>query len=185
VRTVFALPAAIVSFLASSAPALADLKLCNRMSYVVEAAIGIDDKAATATRGWFRIDPAACRVVVQGSLTADRILLNARALGGSGVLHLVRPQVFEWLVPPEVGDARGWVTATGVAEIGTAALLASPVSRRAGGWAAAVLLTAFLPAHVHTFRVVPRRPLPLAAAAVRLPLQAPLVAAALRVARGR
>ena len=54
------------------------------MSYVVEAAIGIDDKAATATRGWFRIDPAACRVVVQGTLNADRILLNARALGVYG-----------------------------------------------------------------------------------------------------
>ncbi|MDZ4365472.1 MAG: hypothetical protein U0987_00315, partial [Afipia sp.] len=26
-----------------SSPARADLKLCNRMSYVVEAAIGIDD----------------------------------------------------------------------------------------------------------------------------------------------
>jgi uncharacterized membrane protein len=68
----------------SSTAAHADLKLCNRMSYVVEAAIGIDDKAATATRGWFRIDPAACRVVVQGTLTADRILLNARALGVYG-----------------------------------------------------------------------------------------------------
>ena len=54
------------------------------MSYVVEAAIGIDDKSATATRGWFRIDPAACRVVLQGTLTADRILLNARALGVYG-----------------------------------------------------------------------------------------------------
>jgi uncharacterized membrane protein len=54
------------------------------MSYVVEVAIGIDDKAATATRGWFRIDPAACRVVAQGTLTADRILLNARALGVYG-----------------------------------------------------------------------------------------------------
>jgi uncharacterized membrane protein len=75
-----ALPAAIISFLLSAAPAYADLKLCNHMSYVIEAAIGIDDKAATATRGWFRIDPAACRVVVQGTLTADRILLNARAL---------------------------------------------------------------------------------------------------------
>jgi uncharacterized membrane protein len=73
-----------VALLASVAPAHADLKLCNRMSYVVEAAIGIDDKAATATRGWFRIDPAACRVVVQGTLTADRILLNARALGVYG-----------------------------------------------------------------------------------------------------
>ena len=77
-------PAAIISLLVSAAPAYADLKLCNRMSYVIEAAIGIDDKAATATRGWFRIDPAACRVVAQGTLTADRILLNARALGVYG-----------------------------------------------------------------------------------------------------
>src|SRR4030081_302484 len=83
-RTVLGLPAAAISVLFSSAPALADLKLCNRMSYVVEVAIGIDDKAATATRGWFRIDPAACRVVAQGTLTADRILLNARALGVYG-----------------------------------------------------------------------------------------------------
>jgi uncharacterized membrane protein len=73
--------AALVSFFTSVAPAAADLKICNRMSYVVEAAIGIDDKAATATRGWFRIDPAGCRVVLQGQLTADRILLHARALG--------------------------------------------------------------------------------------------------------
>ena len=64
-----ALPAAALSFLASGEPAFADLRLCNRMSYVVEAAIGIDDKAATATRGWFRIDPATCRVVVQGTRT--------------------------------------------------------------------------------------------------------------------
>jgi len=75
---------AAIALLASAAPARADLKLCNRMSYVVEAAIGIDDKAATATRGWFRIDPAACRVVVQGTLTADRILLHARVLGVYG-----------------------------------------------------------------------------------------------------
>ena len=83
-RFLMTLPAAAVSFFFSSAPAFADLKICNRMSYVVEAAIGIDDKAATATRGWFRIDPATCRVVVQGTLTADRILLNARALGVYG-----------------------------------------------------------------------------------------------------
>jgi uncharacterized membrane protein len=83
-----ALPAVALSFLASSEPALADLKLCNRMSYVIEAAIGIDDKAATATRGWFRIDPATCRVVVQGTLSADRILLNARALGVYGASPL-------------------------------------------------------------------------------------------------
>ncbi|HSV22114.1 MAG TPA: DUF1036 domain-containing protein, partial [Xanthobacteraceae bacterium] len=69
-----ALLAAVIFFILPTS-ARADLKLCNRMSYVIEAAIGIDDKSATATRGWFRIDPAACRVVVQGTLTADRILL--------------------------------------------------------------------------------------------------------------
>jgi uncharacterized membrane protein len=76
----FVLAAAIASLVFSAMPAHADLKICNRMSYVVEVAIGIDDKAATATRGWFRIDPAACRTVVQGTLAADRVLLNARAL---------------------------------------------------------------------------------------------------------
>jgi uncharacterized membrane protein len=78
------MPISLLALLAGAAPARADLKLCNRMSYVVEAAIGVDDKAATATRGWFRIDPAACRVVIQGTLTADRILFNARALGVYG-----------------------------------------------------------------------------------------------------
>jgi uncharacterized membrane protein len=83
-RTMLAAVVAAISLLLSSAPSLADLKLCNRMSYVVEAAIGIDDKAASATRGWFRVDPATCRVVVQGTLHADRILLNARALAVYG-----------------------------------------------------------------------------------------------------
>ena len=104
-------------------------------------------------------------------------------LGGSGVLHLVRPRTYEWLVPPELGSARAWVTATGVAEIGTAALLGAPATRRWGGWAAAGLLTAFVPAHLHTFRVIPRKPVPMTVAALRLPLQLQLIAVALRVAR--
>ena len=74
IRLLHVLPAAAISLFVSSLPAFADLKLCNRMSYVVEAAIGIDEKSATATRGWFRIDPAACRAALQGALTADRIL---------------------------------------------------------------------------------------------------------------
>ena len=106
-------------------------------------------------------------------------------LGGSGVLHLVRPGMYEWLVPPELGAARVWVIATGVAEIGTGALLAAPATRRAGGWAATTLLMGFVPAHLHTFRVLPRKTVPMAAAAVRLPLQVPLIAAAWKVARRR
>jgi uncharacterized membrane protein len=83
-RALLALPAAIISFFASSVPAYADLKICNRMSYVVDAAVGIDEKGAITTRGWFRIDPAMCRVVLPGPLIADRLLLNARALSVYG-----------------------------------------------------------------------------------------------------
>ena len=115
----------------------------------------------------------------------SRAKILLAALGGSGVIHLVRPRTYEWLVPPELGDARRWVLASGVAEIGTAALMAVPATRRAGGWAAVGLLVAFVPAHLHTFRVVPRKPVPLTVAALRLPLQAPLIGIALRVARGR
>jgi uncharacterized membrane protein len=114
-----------------------------------------------------------------------RALVLGALLGGSGVLHLVRPRTYEWLVPPELGPARARVTATGVAELGTSALLAVPATRPAGGWAAAGLLTAFLPAHLHTFRVIPRTPVPITVALARLPLQVPLVRSALRVARGR
>jgi uncharacterized membrane protein len=71
---------AAVALLASALPARADLKLCNRMSYVVEAALGLEDRGTSATRGWFRLDPAQCRVVLQGRLAADRVLLHARAL---------------------------------------------------------------------------------------------------------
>jgi uncharacterized membrane protein len=112
-------------------------------------------------------------------------LVLGALLGGSGVLHLVRPRTYEWLVPPQLGSVRAWVAVTGVAELGTAALLAAPATRPTGGWAAAALLTAFSPAHLHTFRVIPKKAVPMAVAAVRLPLQVPLVLAALRVARSR
>jgi len=106
----------------------------------------------------------------------------AAVLGGSGVLHLLRPRTYEWLVPPELGSARTWVLGSGVAEIAAGALLAVPASRRTGGRLAAGLFVAFVPAHLHTFRVVDR-PATTVAAAVRLPLQVPLLRAALKVAR--
>jgi uncharacterized membrane protein len=101
------------------------------------------------------------------------------------VLHLVRPATYEWLVPPELGPARPWVTVTGLGELGTAALLARPATRQAGGWAAATLLLAFVPAHLHTFRVIPKKAVPMTVAGLRLPLQVPLIGAALKVARCR
>jgi uncharacterized membrane protein len=50
------------------------------MSYVVEAALGVDDKGATATRGWFRVDPGQCRMVMQGEVQYEALYVHARAL---------------------------------------------------------------------------------------------------------
>ena len=70
----------------SAVPAQADLQLCSRMSYVIEAAIGVESQGAAATRGWFRIDPGQCRTVLQGDLPGEALYIHARTLpiyGGS------------------------------------------------------------------------------------------------------
>jgi uncharacterized membrane protein len=77
---------AVAALAAIGTPARADLQLCSRMSYVVEAAIGIEDRGVAATRGWFRLDPGQCRVVLQGALPGEALYIHARALpvyGGS------------------------------------------------------------------------------------------------------
>jgi uncharacterized membrane protein len=68
------------ALLALASPARADFQLCNRMSYVVESAVGLQDSGALVTRGWFRIDPGQCRVTAEGTVTAERFYIHARAL---------------------------------------------------------------------------------------------------------
>jgi uncharacterized membrane protein len=82
--------AAVAVLCALASPARADLQLCNRMSYVVEAAIGIEDKGTAATRGWFRLDPGQCRIVLQGEVQAEALYLHARALAVYGESPLPR-----------------------------------------------------------------------------------------------
>jgi uncharacterized membrane protein len=109
----------------------------------------------------------------------------AAGMTATGVFHLVRPQSYDWMIPPELGPARPWVLGSGVAELVTAGLLAVPVTRRAGGWAAVAVLVGVLPAHAQTLRVFRRSPGKLAVAAARIPFQVPMIRAALRVARAR
>jgi len=74
------------ALIATAGGARADLQLCSRMSYVLEVAIAVEDKGAAATRGWFRLNPGQCRVVLQGTPPGDALYLHARALpvyGGS------------------------------------------------------------------------------------------------------
>jgi uncharacterized membrane protein len=78
--------ASVAAVIALTQPARADLQICSRMSYVVEAAIAVEDQGAAATRGWFRIDPGQCRTVIQGKPPGQTLYIHARALpvyGGS------------------------------------------------------------------------------------------------------
>ncbi|HWP25021.1 MAG TPA: DUF1036 domain-containing protein [Xanthobacteraceae bacterium] len=70
----------VAAILSRGATAHADLQLCNRMSYVVQAALGLEHKNTVTTRGWFRIDPGQCRNVLQGDVEADGYYLHAQTL---------------------------------------------------------------------------------------------------------
>ena len=75
---------ALLALFTLTAPARADLQFCNKTSYVLDLALALEEKDAAATRGWFRLDPGACRNVLQGALSAERIYLHARALSAYG-----------------------------------------------------------------------------------------------------
>jgi uncharacterized membrane protein len=103
----------------------------------------------------------------------------------SGVIHLVRPETFEPIIPePFRGRARELVVATGAAELACAAGLLHPRTRRVAGLASAALLTAVWPANAQMSldlgrRAQRRRDVRSVAAFVislgRLPLQLPLI----------
>jgi uncharacterized membrane protein len=121
-------------------------------------------------------------------LTAGRpreALSLAALLATTGVLHFAAPRPFDSIVPRSLpGSPRRWTYLSGVAELAVAAAVAHPRSRRAGGLAAAALFAAVFPANVKMAadwrHASPARR---AIAYGRLPLQVPLIAWALRVAR--
>src|SRR6059058_1071848 len=74
----------LLATLCLTAPTRADLQLCNKTSYVLDLALALEEKSAAATRGWFRVDPGACKPVLQGAITAEKVFVHARALGAYG-----------------------------------------------------------------------------------------------------
>lgn len=124
------------------------------------------------------------------SLTKDTAAL-AVVLATSGVTHLVRPEVFEGIVPRALPARRELVLVSGVVELICAAGLLAPSTRKAAGWGSAALLVAVWPANLQMSvthgRRAARRGDPasragFAATLARLPLQLPLIRTALRAA---
>jgi uncharacterized membrane protein len=104
----------------------------------------------------------------------------------SGVVHLVRPAFYEPLMPAWVPAHREVILASGVAELACAAGLVLPPTRSAAGWVSAGLLLGVWPGNIKmaldsartdntTFKLL---------AWGRLPLQIPMIRAALKAARG-
>jgi uncharacterized membrane protein len=109
-------------------------------------------------------------------------------LATSGALHLVRPQTFDGIVPEALpGEPRAWTYLSGAAELVCAAALAVPRTRRLGGTLAALLFVGVFPANVKMARDAltgsSASPARRAITVGRLPLQIPLVVAALRARR--
>lgn len=73
----------------------------------------------------------------------------------TGINHFWHPKFYYKIIPPYVGDAY-WVNIiAGVAEIILAGMMVFPETRVIGSYLIIVMLLAFLPAHIYTFKVLP------------------------------
>jgi uncharacterized membrane protein len=90
--------------------ARSELSLCNRTSYRVQAAIGLEKRANVSTRGWFRVDPGACKQVVDGTLDADLLYVHTRTPPVYGTAPLSQTGNAELCIRDgdfAIADARG------------------------------------------------------------------------------
>ena len=116
--------------------------------------------------------------------------LTAKAVTGafvvSGVIHLVKPEVFEPLVPEQLpGTQRQWVLWSGVAELACAAGMVHPRTRKAAAYASVALLAGVFPGNAKMAYDAQRSDNAVlkAATVARLPLQWPMIRGMLKAAR--
>ncbi|MDT5349440.1 MAG: hypothetical protein QOH91_2727 [Mycobacterium sp.] len=117
-----------------------------------------------------------------GQTAAYRI---AALLLGVGTVHFLAPKPFDDIIPVELpGSPRFYTYASGVAELVIGALLLPQRTRRAAATAAAALFIAVFPGNVNMVRLWWDKPWPMRIVALaRLPMQIPMITAALKVRR--
>ena len=104
---------------------------------------------------------------------------------GIGTLHFVAPKPFDSIIPEELpGSARFYTYASGVAELGTGALLLAPSTRKLGALAAIALFIGVFPGNVNHARLWWDKGWPARLATIaRLPMQIPMITQALKIYR--
>jgi uncharacterized membrane protein len=115
-----------------------------------------------------------------------RAVALAALLATAGTTHFAVPKFYDTMIPePLPGTPRMWTYGAGAIEIMTAAAVLNPRTRRSGGLAAAALFVGVLPGNIKV--AIDARRSDSAAYRIgtllRLPLQAPLIAWALKVRR--
>ena len=76
--------AALLTVFVSAAATSAEAKysLCNKTSYTLSAAIGYVDGDRLAPRGWWRLRPGQCKVVLTEQTNPGRYFVYAEAIPG-------------------------------------------------------------------------------------------------------
>ena len=82
-------------------PARADLRLCNRTSYVLQAATSTIKNTDSLTQGWTHLFPGDCAVAIKGPLGAASYLVYAR----SSLAHAGPPRAWGGAFPVCVKDS--------------------------------------------------------------------------------
>ncbi len=93
----------------------------------------------------------------------------------TGVLHFVKPAVYQSIMPPYLPAHRQLVWISGVAEIGLGIALLFPQTRSVAAWGIILLLIAVFPANVYMASADKFRRIPAWLRWLRLPLQAVLI----------
>jgi uncharacterized membrane protein len=122
--------------------------------------------------------------VTKTSISKDVVLLAA-GFAASGVVHLVKPDVYKPLMPRSVPAHHEVIIGSGIAELALAAGLLHPRTRRLAGWGSVGLLLGVYPANLkmaNDARKSNKSAFKLAAFG-RLPLQLPMIRVALKAAR--
>jgi uncharacterized membrane protein len=72
--------------LAGTAPARAELRVCNQTRYLVNIAVGYNSETSYRTEGWWTVTPTACATPIKGPLENRYVYVYAVDIDGNDLM---------------------------------------------------------------------------------------------------